>query len=75
MESKDTVEVDDTVVIWGAWRAATYLSQNASAVHSDVARRQSYARGVTLRFVERANYLSPKMNNPASGRGFRFREL
>ena len=26
-----------------------------------LARRQSYARDFTLRFVERANYLSPKM--------------
>jgi hypothetical protein len=35
--------------------------ENASAFHSDLARRQTYARGFTLRFVERANYLSPKM--------------
>src|SRR5437667_264134 len=35
------------------------VTENAVALHSDLARRQSYARDFTLRFVEGANYLSP----------------
>jgi hypothetical protein len=72
MARKHAIEVEGTVVellsntmfasTFGRLsRAGTYLRQNASAFHSHVARRQSYARGFTLRFVERANYLSPKM--------------
>src|SRR6478752_2991234 len=53
-------------------RAATCLSQNPSAFHSDLARRQSYARGFTLRFVERANYLSPKMTTRRAAAVFDF---
>jgi|GEM_PF-1078863 hypothetical protein len=83
MARKGAIEVSDTVVellpntmfrvdIWRPSRAATYLSQNASAFHSDVARRQSYARGSTLRFVETANYLSPKMTTRRAAAVFDF---
>ena len=73
MARKDAIELEGTVVELlpntmfrveiqgGPSRSGTYLRQNASALHSYLARRQSYARDFTLRFVERANYLSPKM--------------
>ncbi len=72
MARKDAIEVEGTVVellpntmfrveIPGCRRVLHTFPQNASALHSDLARRQSYARDFTLRFVERANYLSPKM--------------
>src|SRR5205823_10180586 len=72
MARKDAIEVEGTVVellpntmfrvdIPGGHRVLAYFRQNASTFHSDLARRQSYARDFTLRFVERANYLSPKM--------------
>src|SRR5213595_1130132 len=44
---------------------------NASSFHSDLARSQSYARDFTLRFVERANYLSPKVTTRSQLRVFR----
>ena len=84
MARKDAIEVEGTVVellpntmfrvdIPGApSRAGTYLRQNASAFHSDLARRQSYARDFTLRFVERANYLSPKMTTRRAAAVFDF---
>src|SRR5882757_8359703 len=72
MARKDAIELEGTVVellpntmfrvqIPGRRRVLAYLRQNASTFHSDLARRQSYATDFTLRFVERANYLSPKM--------------
>jgi hypothetical protein len=83
MARKDAIEVNGTVVellpntMFGStfrWpsRAGTYLRQNASAFHSDLARRQSYARGFTLRFVEKANYLSPKMTTRRAAAVFDF---
>ena len=70
MARKDAIEVEGTVVellpntmfgLAGQWPscACAYFRENAVALHSDLARRQSYARDFTLRFVERANYLSP----------------
>src|SRR5439155_5927888 len=53
-------------------RPGAYFRENAAALHSDLARRQSYARDFTLRFVERANYLSPKMTTRSQLRVFRF---
>jgi hypothetical protein len=46
--------------------------ENATAFYSDLARRQSYARDFTLRFVERANYLSPKMTTRRAAVVFNF---
>src|SRR5205823_14124044 len=48
-----------------------YFRENSAALHSDLARRQSYARDFTLRFVERANYLSPKVTTRSPLRVFR----
>jgi hypothetical protein len=84
MARKDAIELEGTVVellpntmfrveIPGRrWCAGTYLRQNASAFHSDLARRQSYATDFTLRFVERANYLSPKMTTRRAAAVFDF---
>jgi hypothetical protein len=84
MARKDAIELEGTVVellpntmfrveIPGRRRCAgTYLRQNASAFHSDLARRQSYATDFTLRFVERANYLSPKMTTRRAAAVFDF---
>ena len=67
--AKDAIEVEGKVVELPAehdvpGRAAQrpsrprpYLRKNAIALHSHLARRQSYARNVPLRFDERANYL------------------
>jgi hypothetical protein len=85
MARKDAIELEGTVVEllpntmgrYSGWpsRAGTYFGQNASAFHSHLARRQSYARDFTLRFVERANYLSPKMTTRRAAAVFDFREL
>src|SRR5207302_11401107 len=40
----------------------SYFGKNAAALHSHLARRQSYARDFALRFVEGANYLSPQVD-------------
>src|SRR5437016_547185 len=84
MARKDAIELEGTVVELlpntmfpgrdsGAPSCAgTYLRQNASAFHSHLARRQSYARSFTLRFVERANYLSPKMTTRRAAAVFDF---
>src|SRR5215470_14134399 len=83
MARKDAIEVEGTVVellpntmfrveIPGPPRAGAYLGQNAPAFHSHLARRQSYARDFTLRFVERANYLSPKMTTRRAAAVFDF---
>ncbi len=83
MARKDAIELEGTVVellpntmfrveIPGRRRVLAYLRQNASAFHSHLARRQSYARGFTLRFVERANYLSPKMTTRRAAAVFDF---
>jgi len=84
MARKDAIEVEGTVVELlpntmfrveipgGPSRAGTHFRQNASAFHSDLARRQSYARDFTLRFVERANYLSPKMTTRRAAAVFDF---
>src|SRR5437016_14667029 len=84
MARKDAIELEGTVVELlpntmfpgrdsGAPSCAgTYLRQNASAFHSHLARRQSYARDFTLRFVERANYLSPKMTTRRAAAVFDF---
>ena len=73
MARKDAIEVEGTVVellpntMFRVARAKrtpcprAHFGKNALAFHSYLARRQSYARDFTLRFVERANYLSPKM--------------
>jgi hypothetical protein len=53
-------------------RAGTHLRENAPVFHSHLARRQSYARDFTLRFVERANYLSPKMTTGRAAAVFDF---
>jgi hypothetical protein len=72
MARKDAIEVEGTVVellpntmfrvqLANGHRVLAHLWENAFALHSDLARRQSYARDFTLRFVEGANYLSPKV--------------
>ena len=84
MARKDPIEVEGTVVellpntmfrveIAGNRRVLAHISgQNPSAPHSHLARRQSYARDFTLRFVERANYLSPKMTTRRAAAVFDF---
>ena len=83
MARKDAIELEGTVVellptqcsglrfqvAVACWRI---FRQNASALHSDLARRQSYARDFILRFVERANYLSPKMTTRRAAAVFDF---
>ena len=72
MALKDAIELEGTVVellpntmfrveIPGRRRVLAYLRQNASAFHSHLARRQSYARGLSLRFVEGADHFPPKV--------------
>jgi hypothetical protein len=56
----------------GGRRAGAHRRQNAAAFHSHLARRQSYGRGFTLRFVEGANYLSPKMTTGRAAAVFDF---
>jgi hypothetical protein len=36
--------------------------KNAASFHSYLARRQSYARGFPLRFIEGADHISPKVD-------------
>ena len=80
MARKDAIELEGTVVellpntmFRSTFRGAgAHFRQNASAIHSHLARRQSYARGFTLRFVERANYLSPKMTTRHAAAVFDF---
>src|SRR5204863_3852364 len=53
-------------------RPGAYFRENAPPLHSYLARRQSYARGFTLRFVEGADYVSPKMTTRRCLRVFHF---
>ena len=64
MARKDAIEVEGTVVEFlpntmfcvelAKWpsRTSAYFRENASEFHSYLARRESYARGFPLRFVE-----------------------
>src|SRR3954471_9269463 len=82
MARKDAIEIEGTgrrvAAQHHVWRRArqwppcsgTHLRANTTALHSHLARRQSYGRGFSLRFVERANYLSPEMTRPRPPRGF-----
>ena len=83
MARKDAIELEGTVVellpntmfrveIPGRRRVLAHISGKASAFHSHLARRQSYATDFTLRFVERANYLSPKMTTRRAAAVFDF---
>ena len=84
MARQDAIEVEGTVTellpntmfrveIPGRRRVLAHISgKNAPAFHSHLARRQSYARDFTLRFVERANYLSPKMTTGRAAAVFDF---
>jgi hypothetical protein len=84
MARKDAIEVEGTVVELlpntmfrvelpnGHRVLAPYIRENAAAFHSHLARRQSYARGFSLRFVEGADYFSPKVITRTLLRVFRF---
>jgi Translation initiation factor 1A / IF-1 len=83
MARKDAIEVEGTVVellpntmfrveLANGHRVLAHISGKMRPLHSDLARRQSYARGFTLRFVERANYVSPKMTTRSWLRVFHF---
>ena len=87
MARKDAIEVEGKVVELaaqhdvsgrvGQWasRPGAYFRENALALHSHLARRQSYARDFTLRFVEGANYFSPKVTTRTMSPRFPFRGL
>jgi hypothetical protein len=87
MARKDAIEVEGTVVEllpntmfrgrdsrWAS-HAGTHFRQNVSALHSDLARRQSYARDFTLEICRKGELFIAKDDDPAGGRGFRFSEL
>jgi hypothetical protein len=82
MARKDAIEVEGTVVELlpntmfrvelpnGPRRARAYFGENALTLHSYLARRQSYARDFSLRFVEGADYFPPEMTARAIGPAF-----
>jgi len=83
MARKDAIEVEGTGVelhpdtMFGrdsAWppRPGACFGRNAPPFHSHLARRQTYARDSTLRFVEKANYLSPEMTTRRAAAVFDF---
>ena len=73
MARKDAIEVEGKVVellpntmfrveLPNGHRVLAHISgEDAAALHSHLARRQSYARSFTLRFVERADHLPPSV--------------
>ncbi len=73
MARKDAIEVEGKVVEllpqYHVSRRVTewppgsgpYFGKNAPPLHSYLARRQSYARGFPLRFVEGADHLPPEV--------------
>src|SRR5438045_8316072 len=73
MARKDAIEVEGTVAellpntmfrvaLPNGHKVLAHVSgKNAAPFHSHLARRQSYARGFPLRFVEGADHLPPEM--------------
>ncbi|MEY2486129.1 MAG: hypothetical protein QOH39_1777 [Verrucomicrobiota bacterium] len=86
MARKDAVEVEGAVVellpntmfrveLPMAIASWPIFGQNEAALHSYLARRQSYARDFPLRFVEGANHISPKVTARTGAALFLPREL
>jgi large subunit ribosomal protein L36 len=72
MARKDAIEVEGKVVellpntmfrveLPNGHRILAHIRENEAPLHSHLARRQSYARDFPLRFVEGADYISPKV--------------